>query len=204
MKLYFAPGSCSMSPHIVLRETGLAFDLVQVDLAAQKTRTGQDFARINPKGYVPALELDDGSVLTEGSVIVQYLADRKPESGLIPKAGTMERVRLQEWLNYISTELHKSFGPFFDDAAPEAYRAAVRGYLEKKLDWVQGQLEGRTFLTGKSFSVADAYLFTVLGWLPAAQLDLARWPVLAAYRGRIGERPKVKESLAVEEKAKAK
>ena len=202
MKLYFAPGSCSMSPHIALREAGLAFDLVPVDLGSQKTKTGQDFTKINPKGYVPTLELDDGSILTEGSAIVQYVADKKPESGLAPKPGTMERVRLQEWLNYISTELHKSFSPFFDDAAPEAYRAAVRGYLEKKLDWVQGQLEGRTFLTGKSFTVADGYLFTVLGWLPAAKLELAKWPVLDAYRKRIGERPKVKEVLAAEAKAK--
>lgn len=202
MKLYIAPYSCSMSPHIVLREAGYAFDLVPVDLGAGKTRDGKDFAAINPKGYVPALVLDDGQVLTEGSVIVQYLADQKPASGLAPKAGTMERTRMQEWLNYIATEVHKSFSPFFDDAAPEPYRAAVRGYLEKRLDWIQGKLEGKSYLMGEAFTLPDAYLFTVLGWLPAAKLDLARWPGLAAYRTRIAARPKVMETLAAEEAAK--
>jgi glutathione S-transferase len=197
MKLYFKPGACSLSPHIVVREAGLPFELIRVDTKAGKTASGEDYARINPKGAVPALQLDDGQVLTEGAVIVQYLADRKPEAQLAPKAGTMERYRLQEWLNYIATEVHKGFSPLFRKPPPEVKQAALEA-LEKRFAFLAGHLEKSQFLLGERFTVADAYLFTVLTWAPGQGIDLSRWPALKAHFDRIAARPAVQEALQAE------
>jgi glutathione S-transferase len=198
MKLYYSPAACSLSPHIAAREAGVALDLVKVDLETHKTADGSDFYAINPKGYVPFLMLDDGSALSEGPAIVQYLADRAPASGLAPAAGTMERYRLQEWLNYISTELHKGMGALFDGAMPDAYKAVIKERVGKRFDFLSRSLEGRQYLMGDPFTVADGYLFTVLGWTKWLGIDLAQWPVLAAYVARIGARPKVVEALKAE------
>ena len=198
MKLYYSPGACSLSPHIVLREAGYSFDIEKVDLGSKKTESGADYTAVNAKGYVPALKLDDGQVLTEGPVIVQYLADRKPESKLVPANGTAERYKLQEWLNYITAELHKSIGSLFNPKMPEGWQGETRTAIGKKLDYLSRQLEGRSFLTGDSFSVADAYLFTVLGWTKYVGIDLAKWPVLAAYAGRVAQRPAVQAALKAE------
>jgi glutathione S-transferase len=199
MKLYFSPGVCSLSPHIALREAGLAFELVKVDLKTHKIAAdGSDFTRINPKGYVPALELDDGKVLTEGSAIVQYIADLKPESGLAPKAGTFERYRLQEWLGFINSEIHKGFGPLFNPATPEDYKTTACENLTRRLAFLAGPLEKEDFLLGKQISVADAYLYTVLCWTQWTGIDLTRWPSLAAFQKRVGGRPSVKAARAAE------
>jgi glutathione S-transferase len=195
VKLYFKPGACSLSPHIVLREAGLPFDLIKVDTKAGKTASGEDFKKINPKGYVPTLQLDDGQVLTEGVAIVQYLADRKPEAQLAPKAGNIERYRLIEWLNYIATELHKGTPPA--NSPPEIKEAVREGRLAK-YGWVAEQLAGRQFLLGERFTVADAYFFTVLTWSKARGIELERWPALKAYFDRIAARPAVREALAAE------
>jgi glutathione S-transferase len=198
MKLYFKAGACSLSPHIVLRELGLPFDLDRVDTKAGKTAAGQDFRSINPKGYVPTLQLDDGGVLTEGVAIVQYLADRKPEAQLAPKSGSLERYRLQEWLNYIATELHKGFGgPLFASASEEAKQAAREAY-GKKLDFLAQRLEKGEFLLGERFTVADAYLFTVLTWSEGRGIQLKSWPALKKYFDRIAARPAVREAMQAE------
>ncbi len=196
MKLYFSPGACSLSRHIVLRELGLPFDVERVDTKAQKTASGADFTAINPKKYVPALQLDDGQVLTEGAVIVQYLADRKPDARLAPQPGTLERYRLQEWLNYIATEVHKSYSPLF--RATEEQRPALRDALAPKLDFVARQLEKRPFLMGEGFTVADAYLFTILNWSKVVGVELGRWPALKAYVERVSARPAVRGALEAE------
>jgi glutathione S-transferase len=198
MKLYFSPGACSLSPHIALREAGLAFDLVKVDTKTHRFDGGGDFYSVNPKGYVPVLELDGGERLTEGPAIVQYIADRKPESGLAPKAGTLERVRLQEWLNFLTSEIHKGFSPLFSADTPEDYKPVVRKRLAGRFDWLSKELDGRDFLMGDRFTVADGYLFTLLGWLPFVGMNLQEWPVLKAYRERIAGRPAVKEALKAE------
>jgi glutathione S-transferase len=198
MKLYFKPGSCSLSPHIVLRELGLPFDLERVDTKAAKTASGQDFLSINPKGYVPVLQLDENAVLTEGVAIVQYLADRKPEGRLAAEPGSLERFRLQEWLNYIATELHKGFGgPLFTNA-PEETKRAVREAYAKKLDFLTQHLQSRDFLLGERFTVADAYLFTVLSWSKGRGIELERWPVLKRYFDRILTRPAVRAAIEAE------
>jgi glutathione S-transferase len=199
MKLYFAPGACSFSPHIALREAGLDFTLVKVDLKAGKiVADGSAFSRINPKGYVPALELDDGKVLTEGPAIVQYIADQQPESGLAPKNGTFERYRLQEWLAFINSEIHKVFIPLFNPATPDEIKAATRENLARRLAFVAGELEKNDFLLGKQFSVADGYLFAILSWTKWVDFDLARWPSLVAFQERVGKRPSVQAALAAE------
>jgi len=198
MKLYYSPGACSLSPHIALRESGQPFDLVKVDTKTKKFDGGGDFLGVNGKGYVPVLELDDGTRLTEGPAIVQYLADRKPESGLAPKAGTMERVRLQEWLNFLTSELHKGFSPLFSPETPEDYKPVARKRLAGRFDWLSKQLEGRQYLLGDRFSVADGYLFTLLNWIPYVGMKLEDWPVLQAYRDRIGARPAVREAMNAE------
>ncbi|MEW5863019.1 MAG: glutathione transferase GstA [Pseudomonadota bacterium] len=198
MKLYYSPGACSLSPHIVAREAGIPVELQTVDLKTKRLADGGDYLRVNGKGYVPALELDDGTVLTEGPVIVQYLADSKPESGLAPKQGTMERYRLQEWLNFITSELHKGFGNFFNPALTPEWRKGVTDRLDVRCEWLARQLDGRAYLMGERFSVADAYLFTVLNWAPVAKYDLGRWPALTAYHRRVQERPKVQEALRAE------
>lgn len=198
MKLYFAPGACSLSPHIVLRETGTQFDFEQVNNQEKKTRSGIDYWTINPKGQVPVLELDNGERLTEGPVIVQYIADKKPGAGLVPPAGTPERYRVQEWLNFITSELHKTFGPIFRPTTPDAYKAISKENLGKRFDWLDKELAGRQYLMGEKFTVADAYLFTVLRWTSRVEIDLGKWPNLKAYAERIASRPKVQEAMKVE------
>ena len=198
MKLYFSPGACSLSPHIVLLEAGLPFELEQVNLATKKTKGGDDFNTINTKGYVPALKIDSGEIISEGPAIVQYLADLKPESKLAPKAGTIERVRLQEYLNFITAELHKAFGPLFDGKAPEDLKQAARDKVSKRLAWLAKDLGDKPYLLGNDFSVADAYLFTVLRWTGFGKIDLGQWPVIKAYFDRVHARTAVQAALAVE------
>jgi glutathione S-transferase len=198
MKLYFSPGACSLSPHIVLEEAGLAADYVKVDLRTHKTADGTDFYTINGKGYVPALQLDDGSLLTEGPAIVQYLADKAPASGLVPANGTLERYRIQEWLNYLSTEIHKSLGLLFDASLPAEVRAGIVARIGKRFDWLTKQIGAKPYLTGEHFTVADAYLFTLLNWKDWLKLDLSQWPALEAYHARVLARPKVQAALKAE------
>lgn len=198
MKLYFSPGACSLSPHIVLREAGLNFDLEQVDTKAKKTKAGDDFWAVNPKGYVPVLRLDNGETLTEGPAIVQYLADQRPESGLAPKPGSLERYRLAEWLNFITSELHKGFSPLFKPNTPDEYKAIARETLATRLGYLDKQLAGRQYLMGDRFTVADAYAFTVVNWSNFLKVDLAPWPNVKAYMDRVRARPKVQEALKAE------
>jgi glutathione S-transferase len=198
MKLFFKPGACSLSPHSVLREAGLPFELEQVDLRTAKTQSGADYTRINPNGYVPALMLDSGEVLTEGAAIVQYLADQRPESGLAPAAGTMERYHLMEWLSFIGSEIHKAFSPLFNPSAAEAWKEGTRQLLTRRLDTLAQRLEGKSYVMGEQFTVADAYLFTVLSWGGIVDVDLSRWPVLTRYLARIAARPSVQEALRAE------
>jgi glutathione S-transferase len=198
MKLYFAPGACSLSPHIVLREAGIPFELEKVSLSKKVTASGGDFGAVNPKGQVPTLQLDDGELLTEGPAIVQYLADRKPEAGLAPRAGTMERYRLQEWLNFISSELHKQYSPLFNAKAPEETKTMQREYLAKRIAHVARSLDGKAYLMGEHFTVADAYLFTVLSWSKLVNVDLSAWPAIGQYLERVGARPAVQEALRAE------
>ena len=197
MKLYYTPGACSLAPHIVLRETDRPFDLVKVDLAAKRTEAGDDYAAINPKGSVPALGLDDGSLLTENAVILQYLADEAPTAGLIPSGG-LERYRLLEWLNFVATELHKGFGPLWNPATPTEFKQATREALGRKFDYLQNALRERDYLAGERFTIVDAYAFTVLNWTAMHDIDLSRWPGLAAFQARIAGRPAVRAALAVE------
>lgn len=198
MKLYFSPSACSFSPHIALREAGLEFNLVKVDLKSHTLADGSDFMKINPKGYVPVLELDDGTVLTEGPAIVQYIADRKPESGLAPQAGTLERYRLQEWLGFINSEIHKGFSPLFNPKTPDETKATTRENLSKRLAFVAEHLAKNDFLLGKQFSVADGYLYTVLNWGQWTGVDIAVWPSLLAFQERVGSRPSVKAAREAE------
>ncbi len=198
MKLYYFSGACSLSPHIVLLEAGLPFTLVKVDSKTKKTESGADYLKINSKGAVPALQFDDGRVLTEGPAIVQYLADQKPESGLAPRAGTFERYQLMEILNYLTSEIHKTFGPLFNPATSAELREATVTTLGKKFDWLSGFLGEKTYLLGNTFTVADAYLFTLLNWTGFVKVDLGKWPVLAAYHSRIAQRPKVQAALKAE------
>jgi glutathione S-transferase len=198
MKLYYAPGACSLSPHIVASELGLKIDYEKADLKAKKTEGGKDFWAINPKGQVPALQLDDGQVLTEGPVIVQYLADQKPGSGLLPEAGSPERYRVQEWLNMIASELHKGYSPLFNPAVPDEYKAMARANLATRYQRLDGHLKGKPYLMGDKFTVADAYLFTVTNWAAHTGLDLAGYPNVQAFQKRVAERPKVREALKAE------
>ena len=197
MKLYYSQGACSLSPHIVLKEAGLPADLVQASTKTHRLEDGTDYYTINPLGYVPLLELDDGTRLREGPAIVQYLADLAPEAGLLPAVGDVERYQAIGWLNYISTELHKNFSPLFNPAASEETKAHARKMLALRLAHVDDYLQGREFL-GSGFGVADAYLFTVLGWAGIVKLSLDAWPVLQAYHGRIGARPAVQQAMREE------
>ncbi len=198
LKLYYSPGACSLAPHIVLREAGLEFEAIKVDTRQGVTADGADFRKLNPKNYVPVLVLDDDEVLTEGPAILQYIADRKPETGLAPAAGSMERYRVQEWLNFVATELHKGFGPLLRPGVPDDFKASSRARLEGRLSYAADQLIGRDFLVGRSFTIADAYLYVVLGWTRAGGIERERWPVLQAYHARIGERPAVKAARVAE------
>ena len=201
MKLYFSPGACSLSPHIVSREAGIPLEYEQVDNREKKTKSGVDFWTINAKGYVPVLEIDNGQRLTEGPAIVQYLADQKPASGLMPAAGTLDRYRVQEWLNFVTSELHKSYGPIFRPTTPDEYKKISKENLGKRFDWLDKQLAGKEYLMGDTFTVADAYLFTVLRWSPRVEIDLAKWPNVKAYVDRVAARPKVQEALKAEGRA---
>ena len=198
MKLYYVPGACSLSPHIVLLELGLPYTLEKIDFATKKTAVGGDYFAINSKGAVPALQLDDGRTLTEGPAIVQYLADQKPDSGLAPRAGTFERYQLMEILNYITSELHKGFSPLFNPKISADWKAAALANLDKKFAWLTAFLKDKTFAMGGTFTVADAYLFTVLSWSGHVGVDLSKWPVLTAYQSRVAQRPKVQQALKEE------
>jgi glutathione S-transferase len=198
MKLFYNPAVCSLSPHIVLRETGLSFDIEKVDLGTKKTETGKDYNTINPKGYVPALVLDDGSILTEGPAIVQYIADKAPQAKLAPANGTIERYRLQEWLNFISTELHKNFSPLFNPAFPEDAKKILRENIAKRFNNLKSTLEKGPFLMGEQFTVADAYLFTVANWANFVKMDLAPYPWIQSYLARVSARPSVQAALKAE------
>jgi glutathione S-transferase len=198
MKLYHSTGACSLSPHIVLREAGLAFDLVLASTKTHKLADGTDYYSINPKGYVPLLELDDGQRLTEGPAIVQYIADQVPAKKLVAPAGTMERYRQMEWLNFISTEVHKGFSPLFNPAMPEEAKKLFRDKVGSRLAWVDEQLEGRQYLMGDNFSVPDAYLFTVTNWSKHVGVDISALSHLGAFMARVGSRPAVQEALKAE------
>ncbi len=197
-KLYYSPGACSLSPHIVLREAGLPFDLVMASTKTKKLADGTDFNAINPKSQVPVLEFDDGQRLTEGPAIVQWIADQVPARGLAPAAGTMARYRLMEWLNFITSELHKGFSPLFTPGMPDDAKAMARARLGDKLAWVDQQLAGKIWLMGDTFTVADAYLFTVAGWGRYVGVDIAPLANLSAYVARVAARPAVQEALKAE------
>ncbi|MEN9456224.1 MAG: Glutathione S-transferase, partial [Pseudomonadota bacterium] len=191
-------GTCSLSPQIALSEAGIGVELIKVDLKAKTTASGADYLAINPKGYVPALQLDSGEVLTEGPALLQYIADLAPASNLAPANGTLDRTRLQETLNFISTEIHKGFSPLFNPAAPAEWKTVVRDNLGKRFDYLSTWLDKQPYLQGETFTVADGYLFTVLGWCRWVDIDLGKWPVLTAYCARVAERPKVQAALAAQ------
>ena len=198
MKLYYMPGACSLSPHIVAREAGIDLQLVKVDGKTKRTEDGADFMAINPKGYVPALELDDGQLLTEGPAIVQYLADLKPASGLAPANGTLARYRLQEMLGYINSEIHKTYSPLFKPDTPEPTRVERKAYLLKRYQLIEDVLAKQPWLLGDHFTAADAYLFTVTNWAKHVDLDLSDFPAIQAFQHRMLERPAVQEVMDAE------
>lgn len=198
MKLYYSTGACSLSPHIVLREGGFGYELERVDFATGKTEHGIDYKSINPNGYVPALLLDNGEILVEGPAIVQYLADQVPEKKLAPACGTLPRYRLMQWLNFISTEVHKSFSPFFNKDTPQAWKDIVLQRLNQRFDYLNNHLGNNTWLMGDDFSVADAYLFTVLRWCKLVKIDITPWPLLIRYIERVAARPAVVTALQEE------
>jgi glutathione S-transferase len=202
MKLYYAPAACSLAPHIALSEAGLAHELVRVDLRTHTLPDGSDYKAVNPKGYVPVLELDDGTFLTEAAVILQYIADRNPGT-LAPAFGSIERYRLMEWLNFIATELHKGFGPLWKPNTPAEYRTIVIDALGKRFDFIAPVLAAQPYLTGERFTIADAYLFTILNWAKILKVDLAKWPALGQYLDRVAARPRVQQALREEHLLKA-
>ena len=198
MKLYYSPGACSLSPHIALQEAGLAFELVMASTKSHKLQDGTDYYTINPLGYVPLLELDDGTTLREGPAIVQYVADQAPLKNLAPANGTLPRYRLQEWLTFIGTEIHKGFSPLFNPAMPEEAKTLFKDKLTSRYQWLDKQLEGREFLMGEHFTVADGYLFTVTNWAKPTGLDLSAFSTLLAWHARIGQRPAVQAAMKAE------
>ena len=198
MKLYYSPGACSLSPHIVAREAGINVELKKVNTKDKTIDGGGDFWQVNAKGYVPALELDNGERLTEGPAIVQYLADQKSDTGLAPKNGSLERYRVQEWLNFLTSEVHKQFSPLFRPTTPEEYKTIAKENLAKRFDWLDKELAGKDYLMGKQFTVADAYLFVLSRWTTPTKIDLGKWPNLLAYQKRVAARPKVQEALKAE------
>ena len=203
MKLYYSPGACSLSPHITLCESGLPFDLVKVDLKAKTTEAGDDYTKINPKGSVPALGLDDGSVLTEGPAIVQMIADKAAGKNLAPANGSTERYRLQEWLNFISTDLHKSFGPLFAPTLSDETKQFFKDRIAKYFGYADKQLAGKDYLMGSQFTVADGYLFVMLAWADRMKIDTSAFPNLTAYKARVAARPNVQAALKSEGLLKA-
>ena len=202
MKLYYAPGACSLAAHIALQESGLPFSLERVDLRTHRTADGRDYYSVNPKGYVPALELDDGARLTEAAVILQYIADRNPGT-LAPAFGSIERYRLMEWLNFIATELHKGLGPLWKPTTPDAYKATVLQAVGNRFDYVAKALAKGPYLTGASFTIADAYLFTIVNWHHFLKFDIDRWPALVQFQARVTARPNVRKALEAEHLLKA-
>jgi glutathione S-transferase len=198
MKLYYAPGACSLAPHIVAREAGLKLDLEKVDLGTRKTETGQDYLAVNPKGYVPALDVDAGHVLTEASAIIQYLAEKAPAAGLAPAHGTLERYRLLEWIGFISTELHKGFGPLWAPGVSDEVRQATVERLRQRFAFLEQSLAKGPYLMGERFTIADAYAFTILNWTNFHKISLADYPRVRAFMDRVGARPKVREALEAE------
>lgn len=198
MKLYYYPGACSLSPHIVLRESGLPFEIEKVDLGSKKTATGKDFFAVNENGYVPALEIEPGVVLTEGPAIVQYIADLVPEKRLAPANGSIDRYRLQSWLNFITAELHKGFGAFFNPKTPEDYKQMAQDMIARRFDTVEKRLAHHDYLLGSHFSVADAYLFVVTNWPPHVGMDMGKWSAIARFRERVGARPAVQVAMRAE------
>ncbi|MFO1232940.1 MAG: glutathione transferase GstA [Paenacidovorax caeni] len=204
MKLYYSPGACSLSPHIALQEAGLAYTPVLASTKSHKLQDGTDYYTINALGYVPVLELDNGERLREGPAIVQYIADQVPDKQLAPANGTLARYRLQEWLTFIGTELHKGFSPLFNPATPEEYKPMVRERLLQRLQWVDSQLAGKQYLMGDQFTVADGYLFTVTNWTQPTKLDISGLANLAAYRERVGARPAVQAAMKAEGLAEIK
>ncbi len=198
MKLYYSPGACSLSPHIALREAGIAFEAVKAPTKTHQLDDGTDYYSINPLGYVPLLELDDGARLREGPAIVQYIADLAPLKNLAPANGTMARYRLQEWLTFIGTEIHKGFSPLFNPAFPDEVKAMARDKLAARLKWVDAELAGKQYLMGDNFSVADGYLFTTTNWAKPTGVDLSGFANLLAYRERVGARPAVQEAMRAE------
>lgn len=198
MKLYYSRGACSLSAHIVLHEVGLPFEIEKVDLKAKTTESGADYLKINPKGYVPALLLDDGQVLTEVGAVLQYIADRKPAARLAPEAGTMPRYRLAEWLTFISSEVHKSFSPLFAPTTPEEYKTIMRQKLQLRLGYVNEQLAGKQYLMGDQFTVADAYLFVVVNWSRAMSVELTTFANLQQFQERVVKRPAVQAAMKAE------
>lgn len=199
MKLYYSPGACSMASHIVLHEIGKPFEIEKVDGATKKTERGEDFKSINSKGAVPALEISKGEVLTEGAAILQYIADTNGALELAPRTGTLERARVQEMLNFTSSELHKAFGPLFNDKATDAEKSAALKLIGNKFDWLESRLsDGRHFLTGKHFTVADAYAFVISNWANFKAISLAPWPYLKAFVERVGARPSVHSAMKAE------
>ena len=203
MKLYYSPGACSLSPHIALCEAGLPYDLVKVDLKAKKLENGDDYLKVNPKGQVPALVLDNGELVTEGPVIVQRIADQAAGKNLAPARDSAERYKLLEWLNFVGTELHKNFGPMFSPVLADDAKAFFKDRVMGKFKYLDGVLAGRDYLMGKQFTVADGYLFTILTWADRMKFDLSAMPNLVAYRDRVAARPKVKEALTKEGLMKA-
>ena len=203
MKLYYAPGACSLSPHIALHEAGLQHELVKVDLRAKKLENGDDYLKVNPKGQVPALMLDNGELVTEGPVIVQMIADKAAAKNLAPAANSPERYKLQEWLAYINGELHKNIGPLFNPALSDDAKGVFKDRAMGKFRYVDGQLAGKDYLMGKQFTVADGYLFVMLAWADRVKLDLSGLSNIATYKARVAARPKVQEALAKEGLTKA-
>jgi glutathione S-transferase len=199
MKLYYSPYACSLSPHIALREAGLAFELERVDTKTKQTQSGEDFLSVNPKGYVPALRLDNGEVLTEGPAIVQYIADLRPDSGLAPPQGSFERYRLQEWLNFITSELHKQFSPLFAANTPQELKPLLHKKIKQRVAFVEERLQHHSYLLGETFSVADGYAFVVLSWARTVRVDLLEFERVNAYLARIAQRPAVKAALEREQ-----
>ena len=198
MKLYYSPGACSLASHIALHESGLPFVIDKLNVPTKTTASGEDFMRINPKGYVPTIQLDDGNVLTEGAVILQYIADQSPASGLAPQQGSMERYRLQEWLNFIAAEIHKSYSPLFNKAASEDVKANARNMLNRRLPVVEKRLAEHPYLMGANFTVADAYLFVVLSWSTKVGFDLSPYPKIKDYLTTIATRPAVLAAMKAE------
>jgi glutathione S-transferase len=198
MKLYYLKGACSLASHITLYESGLPFEVASLDRATRITSDGKEFNKLNPKGYVPVLVLDDGQVITENVAVLQYVADLVPAKKLAPPAGTMERTRLQEWLAFINSEVHKSFSPLFNPAAPAEAKEYTRINLTKRLDWLETSWGSRAFLMGEQFTVADAYLYTVFGWLKGGGLDPDKWPTLKRFHERVGARPAVQQARKAE------